>query len=139
MTAPSGMDALTGLWLIAGGDVEALKDITLTGEDPVLPSIFRVGTAAQATIGAASLAAAEVWRVRTGRRQQVSLSMRDAAVSFRSELYTHVVGKPVRSIGPMFRGTTRPVITVGFRCIASTRICAPVSSRFWAVTITRPK
>lgn len=94
MTAPSGMDALTGLWLIAGGDVEALKDITLTGEDPALPSIFRVGTAAQATIGAASLAAAEVWRVRTGRRQQVSLSMRDAAVSFRSELYTHVVGKP---------------------------------------------
>ena len=94
MTVPSGMDALAGLWSIGGGEAEALNDITLTGEDPALPSIFRVGTAAQATIGAASLAAAEVWRARTGQRQKVSLSMRDAAVSFRSELYTHVVGKP---------------------------------------------
>lgn len=94
MTAPSGMDALADLWSIGGGEVEALNDITLTGEDPALPSIFRVGTAAQATIGAASLAAAEVWRARSGQRQHVSLSMRDAAVSFRSELYTHIVGKP---------------------------------------------
>jgi crotonobetainyl-CoA:carnitine CoA-transferase CaiB-like acyl-CoA transferase len=94
VTIPSGMDALSDIWSVAGGDVAALDDITLTGEDPVLPSIFRVGTAAQATIGAASLAAGEVWRARTGARQQVSLSMRDAAVSFRSELYTHIVGKP---------------------------------------------
>ncbi len=94
MTAPSGMDALSGLWRQAGGEAEALNDITLTGEDPALPSIFRVGTAAQATIGAASLAAAEVWRARTGRRQKVALDMRAAAVAFRSELYTHVVGKP---------------------------------------------
>jgi crotonobetainyl-CoA:carnitine CoA-transferase CaiB-like acyl-CoA transferase len=94
MAVPSGMEALSDIWTRAGGDAEALNDITLTGEDPVLPSIYRVGTAAQATIGAASLAAAELWRARTGRRQQVSLAMRDAAVSFRGELYTHVVGKP---------------------------------------------
>ena len=94
MKAPSGMDALADLWSIGGGEAEALDDISLTGEDPALPSIFRVGTTAQATIGSASLAAAEVWRARTGRRQRVSLSMRDAAVSFRSELYTHIVGKP---------------------------------------------
>ena len=91
--APSAIQALADLWALGGGDPGALNDITLTGDEPALSSVFRVGTVAQATIGAASLAAAELWRSRTGRRQQVSLSIRDAAVSFRSELYTTVIGR----------------------------------------------
>ncbi len=58
---------LRDLWLVAGGDPAALDRVTLTGADPALPSSFRVGTAAQATIAAAGLAAAEIWRQRTGR------------------------------------------------------------------------
>lgn len=91
---PSSIDALTRLWSIAGADRDALGHIELTGEDPALSSIFRVGTAASASIGAASLAAAEVWRARTGRTQQVSLDMRAAAVAFRSEIYTRVGDQP---------------------------------------------
>ena len=87
------MESLNEIWQMAGCDVNALNDIKLTGGDPVLSSIFRVGTAASATIGAASLAAAEIWRLRTGNRQEVSLDCRDAAIAFCSEHYTRVVGK----------------------------------------------
>ena len=71
----------------------ALDDVELTGAEPVLPSSFAVGTAAQATIAAAALAAAEVWRLRTGRRQRVSVDMRRAAIEFRSEHYVSVDGQ----------------------------------------------
>jgi crotonobetainyl-CoA:carnitine CoA-transferase CaiB-like acyl-CoA transferase len=85
---------LANLWTGAGGDPAALDQVTLTGADPALPSSFRVGTAAQAAIAAAGLAAAEVWRQRTGRRQSLSVDMRAAAVEFRSERYMRLDGQP---------------------------------------------
>ena len=86
--------ALRRLWLAADGAPAALADAVLSGADPVLPSSFRVGTAAQVTIAAAGLAAAEVWRQRTGRAQGVSVDMRQAAIEFRSERYVRLDGKP---------------------------------------------
>jgi crotonobetainyl-CoA:carnitine CoA-transferase CaiB-like acyl-CoA transferase len=67
--------------------------VEFTGAEPVLPSSFAVGTAAQATIGAAALAAGGLWRLRTGRRQRVSVDMRGASIEFRSERYLRVNGK----------------------------------------------
>jgi crotonobetainyl-CoA:carnitine CoA-transferase CaiB-like acyl-CoA transferase len=88
------MQILRNLWLGAGGEPEALANVALTGADPALPSSFRVGTTAQAVIAAAGLAAAEVWRRRTGRSQGVAVDMRHAAIEFRSERYARVDGKP---------------------------------------------
>jgi crotonobetainyl-CoA:carnitine CoA-transferase CaiB-like acyl-CoA transferase len=93
MTAPDAMTVLAGLWRGAGFDAAALSQIKFTGSEPVLPSSFAVGTAAQATIGAAALAAAHLWRLHTGRRQNVIVDMRDAAIEFRSERYLHVNGR----------------------------------------------
>ncbi len=93
MTALDPADVLIELWSDAGFDEEALEDVTFTGSEPVLPSSFAVGMAAQTTIGAAALAAADLWRLRTGRRQRVSVEMRDAAIEFRSERYLRVDGK----------------------------------------------
>jgi len=93
MAALDPADVLIELWRDAGLDEEALEDVAFTGNEPVLPSSFAVGTAAQASIGAAALAAAELWRLRSGRRQQVSVEMRDAAIEFRSERYLRVDGK----------------------------------------------
>lgn len=87
-------DVLTDIWSLAACPPAALDDVTLTGADPVLPSSFRVGAAAQATIAASALAAAELWRLRGGRRQGVALDMRHAAVEFRSERYLRVDGGP---------------------------------------------
>ncbi|HEY4250282.1 MAG TPA: CoA transferase, partial [Roseomonas sp.] len=87
------MEALAGLWRQAGLDARALDAVTLTGADPILPSGFKVGTAAQATIAASGLAAAEIHRRRGGPAQGVSVAMRDAAVEFRSEHYCAVNGQ----------------------------------------------
>ncbi|NQV59149.1 MAG: CoA transferase, partial [Alphaproteobacteria bacterium] len=45
----------------AGLPADGLNDLELTGQDPVLPSSFRIGTVAQAAVAASALAAAEVW------------------------------------------------------------------------------
>ena len=93
MAALDPADVLIELWRDAGLDDEALEDVAFTGNEPVLPSSFAVGTAAQATIGAAALAAAELWRLRSARRQRVSVEMRDAGIEFRSERYLRLDGE----------------------------------------------
>jgi crotonobetainyl-CoA:carnitine CoA-transferase CaiB-like acyl-CoA transferase len=96
MPAPDAKSALTGLLHAAGLDDTLLNDVTLTGREPALPSSFAVGTAAQTTIAASAVAAAELWRQRTGRRQHVGVDLRHAAIEFRSERYLHIDGKPYR-------------------------------------------
>ena len=96
MTAPpSTKQVLTALWRLAGQPAAALEAVQLTGSEPVLPSSFAVGTAAQTTVAASALAASELWRLRTGRQQQVRVAMRDAAIEARSEHYLGIDEKPV--------------------------------------------
>src|SRR3954469_15236522 len=94
MSAPSATTVLGDLWQAAGQPIAALEAATLTGAEPALPSSFAVGIAAQATVAAAALAANELWHLRTGRRQRVSVDMRHAGVEFRSERYLEIDGKP---------------------------------------------
>jgi crotonobetainyl-CoA:carnitine CoA-transferase CaiB-like acyl-CoA transferase len=79
--------ALRDLWARAGGESAALERVSLTGADPILPTDFKIGTAASAVIGASALAATEIWRARTGRAQSVSVDLRAAVAAFRSERY----------------------------------------------------
>lgn len=87
-------EILTDLWTSAGGDPAALDAVALTGEEPQLPCSFRVAAAAQASIAAAGLAAAQIWRLRSGQSQDVAVDMRHAVVECRSERYLRVDGKP---------------------------------------------
>jgi crotonobetainyl-CoA:carnitine CoA-transferase CaiB-like acyl-CoA transferase len=96
MTAPNSRNVLASLWAAAGQPVAAIEAVALTGAEPVLPSSFAVGTAAQATIAASALAANELWHLRTGRRQRVSVDMRHAAIETRSERYLRIDGEPAR-------------------------------------------
>jgi crotonobetainyl-CoA:carnitine CoA-transferase CaiB-like acyl-CoA transferase len=81
-------DALRTLFPVAGWPEERARTVEITGgADPVLPTPFRIGTAGAATIAASGLAAAELWRIRTGRRQQVTVDVRQAAASLRSGHY----------------------------------------------------
>jgi len=90
----SPREILTDLWALGGGDPSALDAVTLTGEEPQLPSSFRVAAAAQASIAATGLAAAQVWKLRSGQSQDVAVDMRHAVVECRSERYLRVDGKP---------------------------------------------
>jgi crotonobetainyl-CoA:carnitine CoA-transferase CaiB-like acyl-CoA transferase len=96
MTTPT--EALRTIMPIAGwGDTQA-ADVTFTGgADPVLPTPFRIGTAGAATLAAAGLAAAELWQVRTGRRQRVTVDVRQAAAALRSGNYLALAGTDVSS------------------------------------------
>ena len=87
-------EILGEIWACAGGDVAALDAVTLTGEEPQLPSSFRVAAAAQASVAATGLAAAEIWKLRSGQAQSVAVDMRHAVVECRSERYLRVDGKP---------------------------------------------
>ncbi|MFM0028737.1 CoA transferase [Paraburkholderia madseniana] len=82
--------ALKHIWTTAQCDPTALRSVSLPGTDPGLPSVYRVGALASATIAASGLAAAEYHRLRTGRRQHVTVEMRRALASFRSERYLRI-------------------------------------------------
>jgi len=99
--------ALAQLWQTARQPDELLSQVRLTGAEPVLPSSFAVGTAAQASIAASALAAAELWRLRGGRRQLVTVDMRHAAIEFRSERYFRVDGKEPAEPWDKIAGTYR--------------------------------
>lgn len=80
MRDPDSAKVLGDLWQLAGLPTDALGHVRLTGSEPVLPSSFAVGTAAQATIAAAALAACELGHARGAPRQQVSVDMLHAAI-----------------------------------------------------------
>ncbi len=85
---------LQELWTGNGGDPADLDAVTLTGQEPVLPSSFRVDAIAQVSVAAAGLAAAAIWKARSGQAQQVNVDMLHAAIECRSERYLRVDGKP---------------------------------------------
>jgi len=90
----SPREILRDIWTSAGGDPSALDTVTLTGDEPQLPSSFRLAAAAQASIAATGLAAAQVWKLRSGQSQDVAVDMRHAVVECRSERYLRVDGQP---------------------------------------------
>src|ERR1043166_7610672 len=94
MAMQSPREILGDVWTSAGGDPAALDAVTLTGEEPQLPSSFRVAAAAQVSIAASGLAAAEIWKMRSGEAQNVAVDMQHAVVECRSERYLRVAGKP---------------------------------------------
>jgi crotonobetainyl-CoA:carnitine CoA-transferase CaiB-like acyl-CoA transferase len=69
-------------------------EVEIRGQDPVLPTRFRIGTAAAAAIAACAIAAAQLWALRTarGRRQMMSVDLRHAAAALRSARYLRLDG-----------------------------------------------
>lgn len=71
----------------------SLGEVTIEGRDPVLPSDYLLGTAGTVVIAAAGLAAADLWHLRTGRRQKVSVDLRTAGAAVRSGRYLNINGE----------------------------------------------
>ena len=80
--------ALRTILPIAKWSGDPAAAVTFTGgTDPVLPTPFRIGVAGAATLAAAGLAAAALWETRSGRRQSVTVDLRQATASLRSGTY----------------------------------------------------
>jgi crotonobetainyl-CoA:carnitine CoA-transferase CaiB-like acyl-CoA transferase len=81
-------DALRTILPVAGLDPERARTVEITGgTDPVLPTPFRIGETAAAALAATGLAVSDLWRLRTGREQQVAVDLRQATASLRSGHY----------------------------------------------------
>ena len=91
---PTPSEILGELWHQAALDPAPLAQISLNGAEPMQPSSFRVDAAAQTSIAASGLAAAEIHRRRGGGAQGVTVAMRDAAIEFRSEHWLSIAGQP---------------------------------------------
>ena len=82
------LKALRTILPIAEWSGDPTASVTFTGgTDPVLPTPFRIGVAGAATLAAAGLAAAALWETRSGRRQSVTVDLRQATASLRSGTY----------------------------------------------------
>ncbi len=80
--------ALRSILPVAGWPADRADTVAFSGgTDPILPTPFRIGVAGSATLAATGLAAADLWEIRTGRRQSVAVDLRQATASLRSGHY----------------------------------------------------
>ncbi len=70
-----------------GVDWPTLGDIRLSGQDPCVDSVFRIGESAAAVLGVQAAAVAEIWRQRSDLRQGVAISALGGALSTASVFY----------------------------------------------------
>jgi crotonobetainyl-CoA:carnitine CoA-transferase CaiB-like acyl-CoA transferase len=76
----TALEPIASIWNSAGLPADAMRRLTLTGSDPVLPSSFAIGSAAQASLAVAALAATQIGALRNGCAQRVRVDMRHAAL-----------------------------------------------------------
>jgi crotonobetainyl-CoA:carnitine CoA-transferase CaiB-like acyl-CoA transferase len=81
-------NALRSILPAAGIPADRAASVEIAGgTDPILPTPFRIGVAGTATLAATGLAAADLWELRSGRRQSVAVNVRHATASLRSGHY----------------------------------------------------
>lgn len=104
MTAVAPSAALAHTWDAFGGPPDALDGVAVAGRDPVVPSSYPIGALAVAAVGVATIAAAEVWHARTGKRQRVTLTVEDCVRACRSDQLVHVDGARPGDVWNAFSG-----------------------------------
>jgi crotonobetainyl-CoA:carnitine CoA-transferase CaiB-like acyl-CoA transferase len=85
--------ALRELIGLAGLAAPEAGQIRIAGDDPVFPTTYRIAASGAAAIAAAGYAAVELWRLRSGHRQGVTVDARAAAAALRSTRYLRVDGR----------------------------------------------
>lgn len=99
-------DALRTILPVAGWPTELADAVELSGRaDPILPTPFRIGETSAAAVAAVGLAAADLWELRTGRRQEVAVDARQTTASLRSVQYLTLDGQKVPSDHNVVMGT----------------------------------
>jgi hypothetical protein len=94
---------------LAGLELPGQVEYEVIGQDPILPSPHYLGNGAAVARLLTGMAASELWRLRTGRNQAVTVDARHAAASLRSYLYAHPVddAAPSPDAGARARGVLR--------------------------------
>lgn len=66
---------------IRNGPALAADEVSITGSDPLYTSLFRIGETAAAALAARGVAANDLWELRNGYRQTVSVDVKAAAAT----------------------------------------------------------
>ena len=61
--------------------------VDVCGADPIYPTRFRIGETGAAALAAVGVGVSDIWELKTGRRQTVSIDVRHAAAAMRSFAY----------------------------------------------------
>ena len=92
--------SLAKLVELAALPASAADSVEIAGSDPVFPTRYKPVAPGAAAIAATGLAAAELWALKTGRRQRVRVNARAAAAALRSPRYLKINGeKPAEDPG----------------------------------------
>lgn len=87
--------ALSKILSTVGWDPKRAGEVEISGDnDPVLPTPFRIGETAAASLAAAGIAVSDIWKLKTGRGQEASVDVRRATASLRSGHYLLLDGEP---------------------------------------------
>jgi crotonobetainyl-CoA:carnitine CoA-transferase CaiB-like acyl-CoA transferase len=62
-------------------------EVAIAGADPVFSTRFKIGETCAAVLGGVGVAVSDIWQMKTGRRQKVSIDVRHAAAGLRSSAY----------------------------------------------------
>ena len=84
--------SLTELVKLAGLPAAAADAVEISGADPVFPTRYKILAPGAACIAATGVAAADLWSLKTGRRQRVRVEGRAAAAAMRSSRYLKING-----------------------------------------------
>ncbi len=68
---------------------ELASEVTITGSDPIYPTVFRVGDTAAAVIASIGVAVNDLHESKTGRRQKIAVDTRHAAATARTADFTY--------------------------------------------------
>jgi len=89
-------NALHTIFPIAGWTEERANEVEISGgDDPILPTPFRITEAGSAALAAVGLAVSDLWELRTGRRQKIAIDARQATATLRSGRYLKMEETPV--------------------------------------------
>ncbi|SRR5579875_12755 len=95
---------------LAGLELPGDADFEVTGDEPVLPSPHYLATGAACARVLTGLAAAELWRTRTGESQAISVDAAHAAAALRSYMHLRLLD---RAQSPSVELTTRQRVLTG--------------------------
>ena len=89
-------ETLSTILSVVGWDTRRAAEVEITGgRDPILPTPFRIGETAAASLGAVGLAVSDIWKLRTGHGQDIEVDTRRAAASLRSSRYMTMDGSSI--------------------------------------------
>src|SRR5262245_65758277 len=79
--------AFEEIMAVRGRGMPEPGEVTVVGTDPVLATRFKIGETCAAALAAVGVAVNDLWELKTGRRQKVSVDLRLAAAGLRSSAY----------------------------------------------------